>query len=106
MTTDPDQPTMRVTNIALDYDELPREITVIMSQSIADRINQDQAGFPAVAGEPVTVPIQLAGRVAKHFGGLPPSEDGVTGEIWGCLTGVVFNRFWEGGLDEYLAGAR
>lgn len=100
-----EQPTMRVTNIALDHEEMPREITVIMSGSIADRINQEIGtnGVTMPAGEPIGLSIYTAARIAKHFGNLTPS-DAVTCEVWACLTGVVFNRFWDGGLDEYWAG--
>lgn len=100
--TTPDKPTMRVTNIALDYDETPREITVVASAPIADRINEYMGGPSFAADEPISLPIYHVARIARHFGRLP-SPDEVTSEIWLCLTGTVFNRFWDGGLDDYEA---
>jgi hypothetical protein len=97
--TQTDQITMRVTNIALDHDELPHSVTVVMSKPVADRLNHI---FPAVTSEPCTISVQLAAKVARQFGSMP-SPDEVVHEIWSCLTGVVFNRFWEAGLDEYEA---
>lgn len=100
-----EKPTMRVTNIALDHDEMPREITVIMSADVADRINREMGtnGVAMPTGEPIGLSIYTTARIAKYFGRLTPSDD-VTHEIWDCLTGVVFNRFWDGGLDDYWAG--
>lgn len=104
MTTEP-PPSMRVTNIALDFNELPREITVIASEVVAERINEqydDGHGARFVAQEPVTLPIATAAEIAQHFGRIPSPDDTVR-EIWSCLTGSVFNRFWDGGLFDYEA---
>lgn len=100
-----DQLTMRVTNIALDYNEMPREITVIMSAPAADRLGEFTGhGDGFAADEPINLPILAAARIARHFSSTPPSDE-VTSEIYYCLANV-FKRFWDGGLDEYEAGAR
>lgn len=99
------KPSMRVTNIALDFNELPREITVIASPEVADRINEqyvDGHGARFAGHEPVDLPIAVAAGIAQHFGRIPSGDD-VVRAIWSCLTGVVFNRFWYGGLFDYEA---
>lgn len=106
MATDPKPATMRVINIALDHNELPREIVVVASAAVCARINAElgeslkATGVTFVADEPVTLPILTAGRIAHHFGRMVPTDDTIT-EVYDCLVGVVFNRFWEGGLAEY-----
>jgi hypothetical protein len=98
--TTTDQLTMRVTNIALDYNEMPREITVIMSAPVADRLGEFTGhGDGFAADEPINLPILAAARIARHFGSTLPADD-VTIEIWSRLSNL-FNRFWDGGLGEY-----
>lgn len=105
MSSDDPRPTMRVTSIALDRDELPAQITVVMSTEIVDRIRRD--GFdlnPTHTGTrfewTTTMPVALAARICKHFGGMPPSLDGLTSEIYECLSSL-FNRFYDDGVDGY-----
>lgn len=104
MSTD-ERPAMRVTNIALDRDELPARITAVMSTEIVDRVRQD--GFDLDLRHTgtrfewtTTMPVGLAARIVKHFGGMPPSADGVTHEIYECLSSL-FNRFYDDGVDGY-----
>lgn len=86
--TTTEKPTMRVTNIALDHDELPREITVVASAPVAARINEYMGGPSFAADEPINLSIHQASWVARHFGSMVPTDE-VTDKIWGCLTGVV-----------------
>jgi hypothetical protein len=96
------KPTMRVTNIALDYEEMPREFTLIASAPVADRLGEFTGhGDGFAAGEPFNLAIHHAAQIAQHFGSTTPADD-VTSEIWDCLVNV-FNRFWDGGLEEYEA---
>lgn len=77
-TTDPK---VRVTNIAFDEDENPSEVTVVL-------------------------PIAVAAHLAKYAGGRRGSDEGYehTTQVWEALTGMVFNAFWEDGLDGYYRG--
>jgi hypothetical protein len=98
-----DKPAMRVVNIALDYNEQPRDVTVVANAPVAERLNT--LGFTFTPDNPKTMTVAAAAQVARHFGALTPSDD-VTREIWDCLTGTVFNRFYEGGLYDYEEGQR
>lgn len=68
-------------------------------------------------GKPVRVVVEMeigeAAAVAKAFGGMSysdfevkfPTLPGETGsEIYGCLVGETFNRYWDAGVDGFLNG--
>ena len=61
-------------------------------------------------GKPVRVTADLtvteAAQIARWTGGLSPATGGTeeTGEIYECLTGELFNRFWDSGVDGYTQG--
>jgi hypothetical protein len=61
-------------------------------------------------GRPVRITAELtveeAAQIAKWTGSLSPvtGMTGETSELYGALTGSVFNRFWDDGVDGYLRG--
>jgi hypothetical protein len=69
--------TMQITSIELK-DGVPANITATLTVEEAAKIGE------------------LTGRTAG---------DRLAGEIYGCLTGELFNRFYPGGLAEYRSGA-
>ena len=103
--TTPAKPDMRITNIALDFDQLPTFIRVVMTTDVAVRIRTsvDTAGA-AWAGDLrwVELPAGVAAKVCKHFGTLPDPDE-VTAVITDCLAGALFNRFFRDGVNDYLA---
>lgn len=77
---------MRVTNLSFDKNEQPSEVTIVMS-------------------------VDEAAHLAKHCGKLapatvqPPDSYFATSGLYRCLTGMVFNAYWEDGVDDYLREA-
>lgn len=65
---------MKIKAIALDDNELPETVTVEMT--LAEAI-----------------------LIGKHVGSVKPSTATSSG-IWDALTGVVFNSFWEDGIND------
>jgi hypothetical protein len=65
---------MKVKALTLDDDGLPDRLTVEMTR--------DEAIL-----------------IATHVGNLTPSTE-VSTPIWDALSGEVFNRYWEDGLDD------
>ena len=65
---------MRIKAIEMDTEELPELITVEMT--LAEAV-----------------------LIGKHVGSVTPSTV-VSTNIWDSLTGGVFNRFWDDGIDE------
>lgn len=68
-------------------------------------------------GKPAMVTVEMsiseAAAIAKVFGGLSPKSfsekvpaltNGEHSEVYGCLVGEVFNRFWDDGVDGFLSG--
>lgn len=68
-------------------------------------------------GKPVMVTVEMtigeAAAIAKIFGGLshntftekvPALTSGEHDEVYSCLVGEVFNRFWDDGVDGFLRG--
>lgn len=59
----------------------------------------------------LTMPIAMAAKLTKHCGSLSPASTvpansyEATNELHDCLVGMVFNRYWDGGVDDYLAEA-
>jgi hypothetical protein len=53
-------------------------------------------------GEPSHVSVEMttaeAAVITQLVGRLVPST-GATSEVWDCLSGEFFNRFWEAGID-------
>lgn len=79
---------MRVRNVILDEDEMPERVQVEMTI--------DEVAFMA----------RLVGSQSPR-GVLDALGDDVRWwhactEIYGCLTGSVFNRFWDGGVDDVI----
>lgn len=60
----------------------------------------------------VEMTIEEAAAIAKTFGGMSyttfhqkfPGLGTEFSEIYGCLVGEVFNRFWDDGVDGFLRG--
>lgn len=54
----------------------------------------------------VELTVEEAAQIAKWTGSLSPvtGMTGETSELYGALTGSVFNRFWDDGVDGYLRG--
>lgn len=61
----------------------------------------------------ITMTIDEAGSIAKVFGEFSPLKFGekfphidpsISGEIYDCLTGDVFNRFWDDGVNGWMRG--
>jgi hypothetical protein len=67
--------TARISNIALDADEDPREVTVVLS-------------------------INVAAWLARHVGKLNPSTE-ESSALYDCLVGSLFNRFYEDGVNDW-----
>lgn len=67
--------TARIANIALDADEDPAEVTVVLS-------------------------VDVAAWLARHVGKLVPSTD-ESSALYECLTGGLFNRFYENGVYDW-----
>ena len=78
---------MHTTNITLEKG-LPTTLTVVMSVEEAAAISKT-FGQMSPAG------------FAERF---PSLDRGTGGEIYSCLVGEVFNRFWEDGVDGFLNG--
>lgn len=79
---------MKVRNIALDENEDPELVTVEMTL--------DEAAFIA----------RVAGSLSPHAV-LTALKDDIRwykacAETYECLTGSVFNRYWDGGLGEVI----
>ncbi len=74
---------------------------------IVRRIEFDEAGNPTRITVDMT--IDHAGDIASVFGGLKPGVGGCTPRTTNLyleLTGQVFNRLWEAGIDGWRRGAR
>jgi len=58
-------------------------------------------------GEPTEVNVTMstaeAAAIAEWAGKLRPPTH-ITNQIWDCLTGQLFNRFYDDGLNDYIAG--
>lgn len=65
---------MKVLGIDLDESEMPERIRVEMTR-------------------------EEAIMIADHVGSVTPSRP-VTSAVWDALTGSVFNRFWDDGVDD------
>lgn len=61
----------------------------------------------------VTMTIDEAGAIAEVFGGFSPVkfsqqfpnfDSDISGEIYDCLIGDVFNRFWDAGVNGWKRG--
>lgn len=78
---------IKLTNLAFDATQNPAEITLVMD-------------------------VRTAAWLAKHVGMLPPASTVPAGaspaciEMYECLAGSVFNRYYEDGEDGCLAGDR
>lgn len=71
-------------------------------------------------GHPKTVTVEMtideAGAIAKTFGGMSPiafcekfpnlADSDVLEEVYGCLVGEVFNRYWDDGVNGWNRGTK
>ena len=68
-------------------------------------------------GRPTTVTVEMsiaeAAAIAKVFGGfsyttftekVPQLTNGEHSEVYDCLVGEIFNRYWDDGVEGFLNG--
>lgn len=80
-------------------------------------MNVKKIRFGKNTGRPKTVTVKMsldeAAAIAKTFGTMslngfrekfPTLPDDTNSEIYGCLVGELFNRFWDDGVDGYIRG--
>lgn len=62
-------------------------------------------------GDPARVTVEMtieeAADLAKIMGGMAPDTGATraTSEVYNCLVGELFNRYWDDGLSEYRSSA-
>lgn len=107
------KPSMRITRIDLDDEEMPKTVSVRMTWDVWDRLCRDHKALrsvaqpeapPAWATGTVTdwwldrFPITWVGSTARFYAAMVPDE-GTGSEIYRCLS-LLCCRFWEGGADD------
>lgn len=82
---------MRITHIVLDGpedgDTAPTQVTVRMTLAEAVYVTKVLGAMNGIQAEQVM-----------------PGGAHASNEIYSCLTGELFNRFWEDGVDDALRG--
>lgn len=112
------KPSMRITRVDLDEEEMPETVYVRMTWDVYDRLCRDRKALRdrALPDRPAaevfadtsvswwadSFPITWVASVAKHYGCVPIDDAGpesrVAQEIYRCLSSFCC-RFWEDGAD-------